>query len=127
MRGVRVRGRIYNRSKGKRGGDRRSEESKSQTATLKPTADSLGEKHGVSRDTIIRDGKFAEKVEIARRIEEALGKRHGNNQHGQKEDVQKFAPADGKSRDLAAESVGWSGETYRKAKAVVDSGPQLKK
>jgi len=28
----------------------------------------------------------------------------------------------GKSADLAAESVGWSGETYRKAKAVVDSG-----
>ena len=32
----------------------------------------------------------------------------------------------GKSADLAAESVGWSGETYRKAKAVVDSGPSLK-
>ena len=55
--------------------------------------------------------------------DEALGKRHGNNQHGQKEDVQKFAPANGKSRDLAAESVGWSGETYRKAKSVVESAP----
>ncbi len=48
--------------------------------------------------------------------------------HGGSRD--KILPLDdkpqGKSADLAAESVGWSGETYRKAKAVVDSGPSVK-
>ena len=42
-----------------------------------------------------------------------------------KEDVQTFAdPDSGNSRDIAAKSVGWSGETYRKAKKVIESGDE---
>ena len=56
-----------------------------------------------------------EKVEIARRIEEAMAGRHGGARD-------KNLPLDekpkGKSADIAAKAVGWSGEQYRKAKAV---------
>ena len=34
------------------------------------------------------------------------------------------APDSGNSRDIAAKSVGWSGETYRKAKKVIESGDE---
>ena len=62
----------------------------------------------------------SERVEIARRIEEALAGRVGNPQLG------KHLPnkPDGKSTDIAAKSVGWSGETYRKAKKVIESGDE---
>lgn len=78
-----------------------------------------------AENEVRKDFTASEKVEIARRIEEALGNRHGGARD-------KSLPLEddkpqGKSADLAAESVGWSGETYRKAKSVVDSGPQLKK
>ena len=132
MRGVRVRGRIYNRSKKSRGGDYGNQHTVANGQNVQkpestPTHETLGERFGVSGKTVQRDGKFAEKVEIARRIEEALAGRN----HRPKE-VGKILPTyddkpQGKSADLAAESVGWSGETYRKAKAVVDSGPQREK
>jgi len=51
-----------------------------------------------------------------------LGKRHGNNQHGKKEDSLTLDTPQGRSDELAAEAVGWGKDTYRKAKAVVDSG-----
>ncbi|ABI55996.1 hypothetical protein [Alkalilimnicola ehrlichii] len=58
--------------------------------------------------------------DIAQRIEEALAGRQG-----QRTDLgntlHKSSPQ-GKTRDIAADAVGWSGETYRKAKAVVESG-----
>lgn len=54
-------------------------------------------------------------VEISRRIEEALG-----NRHGQRTDLgnalPKLTTPTGKSADIAAEAVGWSGEQYRRAK-----------
>jgi len=66
--------------------------------------------------------KASERVEIARRIEVALAGRHG----GDNTKTQTFAPCSerGMSRDIAAKSVGWSGETYRKAKKVIDSGDE---
>ena len=72
---------------------------------------------------IRRDFTPSEKVEIARKIEEAMGGRHGSNQYAAKEDVQHVAPAQcgEKSRDIAAEAVGMSGEHYRRAKAVVQT------
>ncbi|WP_041284701.1 hypothetical protein [Desulfoscipio gibsoniae] len=61
----------------------------------------------------------SEKVELARRIEEALGGRQGSNQYQRKEDPQNFAEAQkGESRDIAAKAVGMNRETYRQAKAV---------
>jgi hypothetical protein len=67
-----------------------------------------------------RDFSPMEKAEIARRIEMALGKRHGgdrrSNQAGTRSDLK------GETRDIAAKAVGWSGRQYEKAKAVADSG-----
>jgi len=77
-----------------------------------------------AENNIRKDFTASERVEIARRIEAALAGRHGKNQHT-KEDVQTFAaPDSGNSRDIAAKSVGWSGETYRKAKKVIESGDE---
>jgi hypothetical protein len=61
--------------------------------------------------------KASERVEIARRIEVALAGRVGNPQ------LRKHLgnSEKGESTDIAAKSVGWSGETYRKAKKVIDS------
>jgi len=65
----------------------------------------------------------SEKTEIARRIEEAIG-----NRQGQRTDIllpQNIAEVQtGESRDIAAKAVGWNRETYRQAKAVVDSGEE---
>jgi len=105
-----------------------------------------------AENEVRKDFTPSEKVEIARRIEEALagrvgnpqlgkslpncddkpqgksadealGKRHGNNQHGQKEDSLTLDTPQGRSDELAAEAVGWGKDTYRKAKAVVESAP----
>lgn len=47
----------------------------------------------------------------------------GSNQYQQKVGAQNFAEApQGESRDIAAKAVAWNRETYRQAKAVVDSG-----
>lgn len=67
----------------------------------------------------------SERVEIARRIEESLAGRRGSNQHQKKVDGQNFGdPPQGRSDEVAAKSVGLNRETYRQAKAVVDSGQQ---
>ena len=52
--------------------------------------------------------------------------RVGNNQYTQKEEVQRVAQPQesARSRDIAAEAVGWSGEQYRRAKTVVEQ-PRL--
>lgn len=69
----------------------------------------------------------SEKVEIARKIEETLAGRQGNptgtNQHssGNPQKIAEFQPQ-GESRDIAAKAVDMNRETYRQAKAVVDSG-----
>lgn len=55
-----LRGKQYNRLKGGRGGDRKSNR---QNDGLICNADALGIKHGVSPRTIERDGQFAEAVE----------------------------------------------------------------
>jgi hypothetical protein len=54
--------RRYNRSKQKKGGDRKSEESKTQNGSLISTAEKLAEQHSVSKNTVIRAGKFADEV-----------------------------------------------------------------
>jgi hypothetical protein len=68
----------------------------------------------------------SEKVELARRIEEALGKRQGQRTDLKpKEELpQNFAEVKPgiETRDIAAKAVGMNRETYRQAKAVVDSG-----
>lgn len=53
------RGTLYNRRKGRQGGDHRS---KSQSATLIDTASEIAAAHGVHRATVIRDGKRAEAI-----------------------------------------------------------------
>jgi len=75
-----------------------------------------------AENNIRKDFTASERVEIARRIEEALAGRHG----GDNTKTQTFAPCSerGMSRDIAAKSVGWSGETYRKAKKVIESGDE---
>jgi len=77
----------------------------------------------------------SEKVEIGRRIEEAVAGRqgrpstkHGNNVQNMeelpKENVADLPPfmAQGKSRDIAAAAVDMKPTIYRQAKAIVDSG-----
>lgn len=70
-----LRGRYYNRTKGKRGGNRKS---KYHDDTLKPdpVRDHLAEAYGVSPATIQRDGQFAEALDtleaIAPGIEDEL-------------------------------------------------------
>jgi len=71
-----------------------------------------------------KDFTPSEKVAIAQSIEEAMAGRHGSNQYQRKEEVQESAPPQGRSRDIAAEAVGWSGETYRQAKTVTESGDE---
>ena len=74
-----------------------------------------------TENNIRRDFTPEEKVEIARKIEEALG-----NRMGRPEKVGNVLPTldKGKSSDLAAASVGMSGEQYRRIKVVMDSGNQ---
>jgi len=71
----------------------------------------------------------SEKVEIAKRIEEARGMKQGQRTDLQAENVpselpQKFADVEPgtETREIAAKAVDMNRETYRKAKAVVDSG-----
>ena len=74
-----------------------------------------------AENNIRKDFTASERVEIARRIEEALVGRNGVRR-----DLGKCLPTstEGKSTDIAAKSVGWSGETYRKAKKVIESGDE---
>lgn len=66
----------------------------------------------------------SEKVEIAKRIEEAVSGRQG----GDRKSKDKILPLDkqpqGKSSDIAAKAVDMNRETYRQAKTVVESGDQ---
>lgn len=74
-----------------------------------------------AENNIRRDFTPTEKVEIARRIEEALAGRHGGDRKSDQAANICTLNEKGNSRDIAAQSVGWSGETYRQAKAVTDS------
>ena len=60
-------------------------------------------------------------MEIARKIEEAMGGRHGGDR---KSSPHMLGLEKGESADIAAEAVGMSGEHYRRAKAVVDFMPK---
>lgn len=70
----------------------------------------------------------SERIEIGRRIEESLARRWGSNQYLVKELPQNFGEArtakDKESAAVAAKAVDMNRETYRQAKAVVDSGNQ---
>ncbi len=71
-----------------------------------------------TENNIRRDFTPEEKVEIARKIEEALG-----NRQGERTDLDIVLPKSdkGKSADIAAATVGMSGEQYRRIKVVMDS------
>lgn len=69
-----LRGRRYNRLKKPHGGDRKSDGSSVQSAHLK-TADKLALQHGVSADTIKRDGQYTEAVDRLGLQREAAGGR----------------------------------------------------
>ena len=58
-----------------------------------------------AENNIRKDFTASERVEIARRIEAALAGRVGANQHSPISDD----PETGRSDDIAAKSVGWSG------------------
>lgn len=68
----------------------------------------------------------SEKVAIAWRIEQAMeGRAGGDTSKGEQSNPQNFADWKGQeSRDIAAKAVGMNRETYRQAKAVVNSGNQ---
>ena len=76
-----------------------------------------------AENNIRKDFTPSEKVEIARRIEEALAGRQGGDRKSSCKHLQDDKPQ-GNSRDLAASAVGWSGETYRQAKKVVEEAPE---
>lgn len=73
-----------------------------------------------AENNIRREFTPSEKVEIARRIEDAMAGRVGNPKLQSCNTLQNCEQ--GNSRDIAAGAVGMSGEHYRRAKAVVDSG-----
>ena len=89
-----IRGRMYNRTKKAAHGREGRTFSGSQSDTPKDTATTIGEKHGVSRATVIRDGKRAEALdnlektnpEEARAVRDGL-KRFNEVQRQQKEAV----------------------------------------
>lgn len=64
----------------------------------------------------------SEKVEIAKRIEEAVAGRQGGDRKSKGKILPLENEPQGKSADIAAKSVDMNRETYRQAKAVVDSG-----
>lgn len=68
----------------------------------------------------------SEQVAIAEALRAEMGNRRGVNQHT-KEDVQDFAHAGRKTREIVAEKAGFgNAETYRQAKTVVEKGvPEL--
>ncbi len=66
-----LRGRRYNRTKKQHGGER---ESSAQNEHLPKTAEALATRHGVSRETIKRDGQFAAAVGVSPRMVEAASK-----------------------------------------------------
>lgn len=72
-----------------------------------------------AENNIRRDFTPVEKVEIARKIEEAMG-----NRQGERTDLPNVLGKSekGETADIAAASVGMSGEQYRRAKIVVDQG-----
>lgn len=72
-----------------------------------------------AENNIRRDFTPVEKVEIARKIEEAMAGRMGRPEKTCNT-LQTFEQ--GNSRDIAAAAVGMSGEQYRRAKIVVDQG-----
>ncbi|MDD3853486.1 MAG: hypothetical protein PHD40_07515, partial [Syntrophomonadaceae bacterium] len=59
----------------------------------------------------------SEKIEVAKRIEEAMDGRQGSNQHKQKVGVQNFVQAESgtKTIEIAAKAVDMNRETYRQA------------
>lgn len=63
----------------------------------------------------------SEKVEVARRIEESLAGRQGGDRKSS-DNVLPLEKPVGRSDDIAAKAVDMNRETYRQAKAVVDSG-----
>jgi len=67
-----MRGRRYNRAKGKQGGDHKS---KDQNDTLIDHAERLAKQHGVSAATIKRDGKFAAAVEKVKAVDPEIEKK----------------------------------------------------
>lgn len=73
-----------------------------------------------AENNIRKDFTPSEKVEIARKIEEAMGGRHGGDRKSSCNTLQ--VEDSGNSRDIAAAAVDMSPEHYRRAKAVVDSG-----
>ena len=83
-------------------------------------ADDLSAALKVERDEneVRKDFTPSEKVAIAQRIEEALSGRHGGAR-GKRLPLAEGEPQ-GKSTDLAASAVGWSGEQYRQAKHVME-------
>jgi hypothetical protein len=65
-------------------------------------------------------------VAIAERIEQAMAGRHGGDRKSSGKCLP-LDPAAGKSTDLAASAVGWSGEQYRQAKRVTkEADPETK-
>lgn len=78
-----------------------------------------------AENNIRKDFSPSEKVEIARRIEVAMGNRRGQRtdlcKHLQESPEQAPSVPKGNSRDIAAKAVGWSGEQYRQAKKVLES------
>lgn len=65
----------------------------------------------------------SEKVEIARRIEESMGNRWGGDRKSSVSNGTLEKPI-GRAEEIAAKSVDMSHTSYRRAKAVVDSGNQ---
>ena len=74
-----------------------------------------------AENNIRKDFTPMEKVEIARRIEEAMAGRRGVRHDTDRGANICMSGNAGPSRDIAAQAVGWSGEQYRKAKKVAES------
>jgi hypothetical protein len=105
-----IRGRRYNRTKKAQGGDHKS---KSQSDTLIDTATAIATRHGVSRATIIRDGKRAEAIE---KLADALRPKA-------KEKQRKAGPKQGRGKKATAfANIGESDPIDTREQAAKEAG-----
>jgi N6-adenosine-specific RNA methylase IME4 len=105
-----LRGRRYNRAKKAQGGTGANQH-KQQKAQSEPTADRLSKQHGVSRETIKRDGKFAAAVDRLSSVSPDLGNQVVSGNAPPKKEVIQAAELLEKAPEKAKEIFN-SGKTF---------------
>ncbi len=108
------RGKLYNQSKQKKGGDRKSA-GKVTGGTGKEVAEALAKKDGVSVATVLRDGKFTDDVDkiVAYHGEDVKALLIGDEAKLNRKEVSKLAALDPKKQKEVIEEVKQTGRWER--------------